>query len=380
MFSDLRDEVEFASVDSSTSVLFTLKHDAALKEEDKVHLQLATLYTNNNAQRTVRVHNMSLISSAKPSIVFRNSDIEAVVVALSKTALVEALHHPLSDEKKGPRTSMYNRTLEILHTYRVSCSPNSPRAQLILPESLKVLPIYTLGLLKHPALLENTKGTGLTPSSSSGNLASKGRPLSGGSFHLGGGSQNGGSQSGSPKHGGSQNGIASLSRSGSSSNLLAAGGGGGNSVGALVKMISIRGTERAHEIRKLINVSITDVINSLYPRMYCLYALFDNEGAVDNSLGLSADSVGDCYDDFYNGHGPNTRETPPGTTPHLHSMPPTPQLHSLSNQNMNNPSNGSSHRDLSSFQRGSSLRNVFGNNSSLSSMGEQCLVNKDQLR
>jgi protein transport protein SEC24 len=34
-------------------------------------------------------------------------------------------------------------------------TPQSPRGQLILPEAIKYLPLYALGLVKHPALREN---------------------------------------------------------------------------------------------------------------------------------------------------------------------------------------------------------------------------------
>lgn len=44
---------------------------------------------------------------------------------------------------------------EILHKYRVHCSPESSRGQLILPDSLKLLPLFTLCALKHPAFLDN---------------------------------------------------------------------------------------------------------------------------------------------------------------------------------------------------------------------------------
>ena len=44
---------------------------------------------------------------------------------------------------------------KILASYRKNCSAHSSLSQLILPEALKILPLYVLGLLKHPAMLEN---------------------------------------------------------------------------------------------------------------------------------------------------------------------------------------------------------------------------------
>ena len=47
-------------------------------------------------------------------------------------------------------------TAEILHRYRAHCASQNSRAQLVLPETLRLLPLYTLCLLKHPAFLTNT--------------------------------------------------------------------------------------------------------------------------------------------------------------------------------------------------------------------------------
>ncbi len=40
------------------------------------------------------------------------------------------------------------------------CAAAAPKGQLILPEALKTLPLYTLGCLKHPALLPPGGGGG----------------------------------------------------------------------------------------------------------------------------------------------------------------------------------------------------------------------------
>jgi hypothetical protein len=82
--------------------------------------------------------------------------------------MTHALMNPLGSEK--PAATLYTPAkrhgtnirqylldvcLEILLKYRQLCSPQSPKGQLILPEALKVLPLMTLCLAKHPALLLN---------------------------------------------------------------------------------------------------------------------------------------------------------------------------------------------------------------------------------
>ncbi len=86
---------------------------------------------------------------------------------------------PLSLEKVGPREFLYKICIDILVGYRLNCTQDSPKTQLILPESLKALPLYILGMLKHPALLDNVPGAGASSqqdSSLSGG-ASPNRPV-----------------------------------------------------------------------------------------------------------------------------------------------------------------------------------------------------------
>ena len=147
-------EVAFAGIDNSMTLCYNLKNDTVLKDEDRVDFQLAILYTSLDMQRIVRVHNISYMSSSNSTIIFKHTDLDAVMTALTKQAVKRMLTAP-SDEKKGGRPFLTDSLIDILYKYRIKCSPTSSRGQLILPESLKVLPLYVLGLLKHPAFLEN---------------------------------------------------------------------------------------------------------------------------------------------------------------------------------------------------------------------------------
>ena len=147
-------EIELASVDDEITLCYNLKNDATLKDEDRIDFQLAVLYTSLDMQRLVRVHNISYVSSSNSTIIFKHTDLDAVMTSLTKQAIKKMLAAP-SDEKKGGRSFLTESLIDILYKYRIKCSPTSSRGQLILPESLKVLPLYILGLLKHPAFIEN---------------------------------------------------------------------------------------------------------------------------------------------------------------------------------------------------------------------------------
>ena len=239
-FSDLRGEIEMCGISKDTSMLFTFKYDSTLKDEDKVHFQLAVLYTTPFfKQRAIRIHNMALVASVKPSTIFRNTDIEAVTVTLMKQAVHRALHYPMAaDDKNNPKTHLNKTVIDTLLKYRINCSANSPKGQLILPESLKVLPIYALGMIKHYSLVENRPPNPGTPSRATNN---------GNSF----------SQSGK-----SLSSASSVNR---------------NVIDNILPKITVRGNQRAHELRRMLSLGIKEIINSIYPKMYSILKLCGND-------------------------------------------------------------------------------------------------------
>ena len=101
-------------------------------------------------------------------VVFRYSDLECVTAVLTKQAVELAMTTDLSHEKNGPRMFLQNAVVDILHKYRAHCSPHSPKGQLILPDSLKIIPLYLSTVLKHPAFIENKPPNSSSPRTNNG--------------------------------------------------------------------------------------------------------------------------------------------------------------------------------------------------------------------
>lgn len=138
VYNAVKGEVELNGVDAYTTLMFALCYDSALKDDERVHFQLAVLYTTPARQRMIRVLNLSTIATHKPAVIFRNCDIEAVVVALLKEGVDKALSYPLAEEGIGARYFLDNAVANALFKYRLHCSPGSPKGQLVLPDSIKV--------------------------------------------------------------------------------------------------------------------------------------------------------------------------------------------------------------------------------------------------
>ena len=64
------------------------------------------------------------------------------VIAPSVLPPPRPYHHPQA------RGELVQGCIDILHVYRKKCASATSSGQLILPESLKLLPLYTLSLLK----------------------------------------------------------------------------------------------------------------------------------------------------------------------------------------------------------------------------------------
>lgn len=166
-------DLELGGVDEDTTFGGLLSFDTLLasggggkiKDDEKVYLQVAVLYTDRYMRRMVRVHNLGLKASSSHTTVFRYCDLDVLAHTMMSMAAERALKTRLIKPAKegGPRGFISELSRDILHAYRVHCSPNSPRGQLILPDSLKLLPLYSLGLLKHPSLMDNADLKGKAP-------------------------------------------------------------------------------------------------------------------------------------------------------------------------------------------------------------------------
>lgn len=295
-YDSLEEVVRLADIGNTSTVLFDCKVVRDLPDEEKIHFQLATLFTNRQQQRVLRVHNLTLITSNKGNVIFRNCDVEAIAVAVAKMASVRAVSFPLGDEKEGARNFIQTKTIDMLLHYRKLCSSaSSPKAQLILPESLKTLPMYCLGMTKHPFLVDNLPVV-----------------------------------SARQTHSLSHTSAASPTSPPTSSNIL------------------VTVNERFYHLLRLTSSPLRDVLNSVYPRVYSLFAVLESDsfsnynntltGSFDDIAQIpSTDSI-DSLNDGADGGSSKFRglDTHNLSSPNLHSlhinaslsasssMPPTP--------------------------------------------------------
>ncbi|WRT70883.1 uncharacterized protein IL334_007882 [Kwoniella shivajii] len=141
-------DLEFGNIDSTKSFVAVLKHETRLDDRNPAFIQVATLYTSSQGERRVRVLNMNFSVTGLIGNVFKFADQEAGVSVLLKGAVSQMPTRNLRDIKKA----LTERCNRVLLMYRKHCAPAVQQGQLILPEGFKLLPLYTLCMLKSKPL------------------------------------------------------------------------------------------------------------------------------------------------------------------------------------------------------------------------------------
>ncbi|KAF8781361.1 protein transport protein Sec24C-like isoform X1 [Argiope bruennichi] len=141
-------DVELATVSCDTSLSIEIKYDDKLTEDDGVCIQCAILYTSCSGQRRLRVHNLALNTCTQMAELYRNCELDAVLNFFLK----ESVRKVTEETPKQIREYLIYRSAQILACYRKNCAQASSTGQLILPECMKLLPLYINCLIKCDAL------------------------------------------------------------------------------------------------------------------------------------------------------------------------------------------------------------------------------------
>lgn len=111
-----------------------------------VCVQTAVLYTDVLGRRRIRVHTTFAARAASVTDVFRLADVDAILALMAKRAATAVLAGGTA--LSAARAALINKVAHALFAYRKYCTTAASSGQLILPESIKILPVYLLGLIK----------------------------------------------------------------------------------------------------------------------------------------------------------------------------------------------------------------------------------------
>lgn len=106
------------------------------------------LYTSCGGQRRLRIMNLALKITTQISEIFRSCDLDVTVLFFAKQSMFKLMELT----PKAVKDNLIHRSAQILACYRKNCTSPTSAGQLILPECLKLLPLYILCMIKNDAL------------------------------------------------------------------------------------------------------------------------------------------------------------------------------------------------------------------------------------
>ncbi|KAK3738631.1 hypothetical protein RRG08_006729 [Elysia crispata] len=119
-----------------------------LQDSSTISFQAALLYTSSKGERRIRVHTLCVPVTNQISDVFAGADQQAIAALLAKMAVDRSLNSAISDA----RDAMMNASLDALGAYAQQI-PSSQRSSntILAPQSLRLMPMYMLAMLKSVA-------------------------------------------------------------------------------------------------------------------------------------------------------------------------------------------------------------------------------------
>eukprot|EP00557_Chaetoceros_sp_GSL56_P008139 CAMPEP_0176495268 /NCGR_PEP_ID=MMETSP0200_2-20121128/10557_1 /TAXON_ID=947934 /ORGANISM="Chaetoceros sp., Strain GSL56" /LENGTH=1213 /DNA_ID=CAMNT_0017893117 /DNA_START=433 /DNA_END=4070 /DNA_ORIENTATION=+ len=129
-----------------------------------LYIQTALLYTNPLGRRRCRVSTLALRATESIPEIYRTANFDTLAAFTMRLAIGDLLDSPSKKTLQMVRQDIVNRCIQILTNYRKFGEiPTAKQGQLILPESLQLLPLFCLSLLKsrlfRPSLPMNPSST-----------------------------------------------------------------------------------------------------------------------------------------------------------------------------------------------------------------------------
>ncbi|XP_076437651.1 protein transport protein Sec24A-like isoform X2 [Babylonia areolata] len=118
-----------------------------LTESSNVCFQAALLYTSSKGERRIRVHSLCVPVTNQLSDVFTGADQQAIASLLAKMAVDRTISSSLDDA----RDAMLNACQDMLNAYATQIPASQRVGALMAPYSLRLLPLFTLAMLKSTA-------------------------------------------------------------------------------------------------------------------------------------------------------------------------------------------------------------------------------------
>lgn len=140
-------EMQVACIDSDKTLGVIIKYDEKLKESSEYYIQCAVLYTNILGERFIRINNARMIASSNIQHIYRSADIDTINSLMLKMSSNLVFEEPLN----VVRDIWHTNVIKVLVAHRKS-SGNRDFNRILVPEKLRLMPLYCNSSMKLPAL------------------------------------------------------------------------------------------------------------------------------------------------------------------------------------------------------------------------------------
>ncbi|KAM8939765.1 protein transport protein Sec24B [Pelodytes ibericus] len=145
------DLLSLANINEDAGFAVQMSIEESLTDTSLACFQVALLYTSSKGQRRIRVHTLCLpVVNSLPDV-FAGADVQAITCLLANMAVDRSVTSSLSDA----RDALINAVVDSLSSYNSTLS-NLQQSALVVPQSLKLFPLYILALLKQKAFRTGT--------------------------------------------------------------------------------------------------------------------------------------------------------------------------------------------------------------------------------
>jgi len=148
-FNRSTDLLALPTIDPDKCFAVQVSHEETVVTGSVGYIQCALLYTASCGERRIRVHTMSVPIVGDLPEMYKAMDCGAMACMLGKLGVEKSYTDRLDDT----RQALQQRTINFFHTFRKMHSvQHRPPNKMMLPDSGRMLPLWTLGLTKVSAL------------------------------------------------------------------------------------------------------------------------------------------------------------------------------------------------------------------------------------
>lgn len=137
------DLLALPTVDADKTFAITMELEPNTIQTPTVSIQAALLYTTSSGERRIRVHTMSIPVTPTLSDLYKYTDINATMNVAARMAVDQIV----SKDYNAAKNFLVKTCVNTLKGYRQHVVMNKT-PQMLLPDALKLLPLYCNGLLK----------------------------------------------------------------------------------------------------------------------------------------------------------------------------------------------------------------------------------------